>query len=43
MDMKDAKARRKAPLDAPTGLTLNATRDISARLRRCSPTCLLST
>ena len=32
MDMKDAKARRKAPLDAPTGLTLNATRDISGAL-----------
>ena len=32
MDMKDAKARRKAPLDTPTGLTLNATRDISGAL-----------
>ena len=32
MDMKDAKARRKAPLDTPTSLTLNATRDISGAL-----------
>ncbi|HEX4966289.1 MAG TPA: DNA starvation/stationary phase protection protein [Thermoanaerobaculia bacterium] len=29
---KDAKARRKAPLDTPTILTANATRDISAAL-----------
>jgi len=32
MDLKDAKARRKAPLDTPTSLTLNATRDISGAL-----------
>ncbi len=30
--MKDAKARRTAPLDTPTNLTSNATRDISASL-----------
>ncbi|HVY42695.1 MAG TPA: DNA starvation/stationary phase protection protein [Hyphomicrobiaceae bacterium] len=32
MSVKDAKARRTAPLDTPTNLTSNATRDISASL-----------
>jgi len=32
MDVKDAKVRRKAPLDTPTNLTANATRDISGAL-----------
>ncbi|MGE5510778.1 MAG: Dps family protein [Bacteroidota bacterium] len=32
MSVKDAKARRAAPLDTPTNLTSNATRDISASL-----------
>jgi len=31
-DAKDAKARRKAALDTPTNLTLNATRDIAGAL-----------
>jgi starvation-inducible DNA-binding protein len=31
-DTKEAKARRKAPLDTPTNLTANATRDISGAL-----------
>src|SRR5436305_13934598 len=32
MTLKDAKTRREAPLDTPTDLTSNATRDISAAL-----------
>ena len=32
MDAKETKARRKSPLDTPTNLTANATRDISAAL-----------
>lgn len=32
MSTKDAKARRMAPLDTPTNLTTNATRDISGAL-----------
>jgi len=32
MDVKDAKVRQKAPLDTPTNLTANATRDISGAL-----------
>ncbi len=32
MNLTDAKARRKAPLETPTDLTSNATRDISGAL-----------
>ena len=32
MTLKDAKTRREAPLDTPTDLTSNATRDISGAL-----------
>jgi starvation-inducible DNA-binding protein len=32
MDVKEVKARRKAALDTPTNLTLNATHDLSAAL-----------
>jgi starvation-inducible DNA-binding protein len=32
MDANDAKSRRSAPLDTPTNLTSNATRDISGAL-----------
>jgi starvation-inducible DNA-binding protein len=32
MDVKEAKARRKAPLDTPTNLGANATRDLSGAL-----------
>jgi starvation-inducible DNA-binding protein len=32
MDTNDAKSRRSAPLDTPTNLTSNATRDISGAL-----------
>src|SRR5262245_49208630 len=32
MDVKDARARRKAALDTPTNLTSSATRDISGAL-----------
>ena len=43
MTLKDAKTRREAPLDTPTDLTSNATRDISGALSQsCSPICLRS-
>ena len=32
MNFKDAKTRRTAPLDTPTGLTSNATKDLSGAL-----------